>query len=136
MTLHRDLLEELERNLVLLEELRGMEESAFLADPRHYLLAERCFQLAIQCVLDVGYTLASLRQWQRPTDGRDAILLLGRQGVLPSEFAQKIAPMANFRNVLVHAYLGINRRLVYEYLGQLDDFRQFLRYLEEYLGPA
>jgi uncharacterized protein YutE (UPF0331/DUF86 family) len=134
VTLHRDLLEELERNVVLLEELSALEQQAFLAEPKHYLLAERCFQLAIQCVLDMGYTLASLKQWPRPTDGRDAILLLGRQGVIPPEFAQRIAPMANFRNVLVHAYLGINRELVYKYLGQTQDFRVFILHLESYLA--
>ena len=133
MTLHRDLLEELERNLIILEELGAIGQDEFLANPRHYLLAERCFQLAIQCVMDMGYTLASFHQWQRPEDGRDAILLLGRQGIVPMDFATKIAPMANFRNILVHAYLGINRELVYRYLGQVEDFRHFLRYLDTHL---
>lgn len=134
MTLHRDLLQELERNLVILEELGNLNREEFLANPRHYLLAERCFQLAIQCVMDTGYTLASFHRWQRPEDGRDAILLLGRQGILPEAFAAQIAPMANFRNVLVHAYLGINRELVYRYLSQVHDFRTFLRHLDAYLG--
>jgi uncharacterized protein YutE (UPF0331/DUF86 family) len=135
MTLHQDLLQELERNLVILQELGGLEKGEFLGNPRHYLLAERCFQLSIQCVMEMGYTLASFHQWQRPEDGRDAILLLGRQGVVPLEFAEKIAPMANFQNVLVHAYLGINRELVFRYLGQLGDFRAFLQYLDAYLDP-
>lgn len=135
MTLHRDLLQELERNLVLLEELAACDREEFLGNPRHYLLAERCFQLAIQCVMDMGYTLASFHQWQRPEDGRDAILLLGRQAILPQDFAAKIAPMANFRNVLVHAYLGINRELVFRYLSQLEDFRTFMKHLDNYLRP-
>ena len=42
--------------------------------------------------------------------------------------------MANFRNILVHAYLGINRQLVYEYLSRLEDFREFERHLEGYLS--
>ncbi len=134
MTLHRDLLQELEKNLVILEELGNLSRDEFLANPRHYLLAERCFQLAIQCVMDMGYTLASFHRWQRPEDGRDAILLLGRQGILPEAFAAKIAPMANFRNVLVHAYLGINRELVFRYLSQVQDFRIFLQHLDAYLG--
>ena len=133
MTLHRDLLEELERNVVLLEELGNLTRVEFVANPRHYLLAERCFQLAIQCILDLGFTLASLRAWQRPTDGRDAILSLGRQGVLPLDFSLKIAPMANFRNILVHAYLGINRDMVYSYLSELGDFRSFIGFLDKYL---
>ena len=98
------------------------------------MLAERCYQLAIQCVIDASHYLASLNQWQRAVDSREAILLMGRQGVLPPEFAERIAGMAHFRNVLVHAYLGINRNLVYDYLQRLDDFRQFSRYLEAFLG--
>ena len=133
MTLHRDLLEELNRNVLLLEELGQLDQDAFVNDPKHYLLAERCFQLAIQCVIDMGFTLASLRGWQRPTDSREAILVMGRQGVLPKDFAEKISTMANFRNILVHAYLGINRDLVYRYLSLTSDFRDFSKHLDDYL---
>ena len=133
MTLHRDLLEELERNIVLLEEMRALTREQFVSQPKDYLLAERCFQLAIQCVIDIGFTLASFHRWQRPEDSREAILILGRQGVIPLEFAEKISPMAQFRNVLVHAYLGINRDLVYKYLSQTDDFREFSKFVDTYL---
>jgi uncharacterized protein YutE (UPF0331/DUF86 family) len=37
------------------------------------------------------------------------------------DFATRIAGMTNFRNVLVHAYLRINRDIVYEYLDKLED---------------
>lgn len=134
MTLIRELLSEMERNVQLLEELRALTREQFTAEPRHYLLAERCFQLAIQCVIDIGYYLAAQKSWQRPEDSRESLLTLGRQGVLPADFAQKIQGMANFRNVLVHAYLGINRELVYEYLSRLDDFRAFARHIEVYLA--
>ena len=41
--------------------------------------------------------------------------------------------MANFRNILVHAYLGINRDMVYSYLSELGDFRSFIGFLDKYL---
>ncbi len=124
----------MENNLTLLEELRKLSKEEFVAQPKHYLLAERCFQLAIQCVVDIGYYLSAQKGWQRPEDSRDSILAMGRQCAIPREFAERIQGMANFRNVLVHAYLGINRQLVYEYLGRLDDFREFARHMESYLG--
>lgn len=135
MTLVRELLTEIDRNLSLLSELASLPREEFTGDPRHYLLAERCFQLAIQCVLDIGFYLAAQNSWQRPEDSREAILTLGRQGVLPADFAQRIQGMANFRNVLVHAYLGINRDLVYDYLNRLEDFTEFSRHIEVYLKP-
>jgi len=132
----RELLDELDRNVALLDEARGYTREEFVGEPRRYLLAERCYQLAIQCMIDIANYVASLKQWQRAEDSRESLLLLGRQGVLPTEFAQRIAGMANFRNVLVHAYLGINRNLVYDYLERLDDFRQFARYVELYLDET
>ncbi|MEW6282815.1 MAG: HepT-like ribonuclease domain-containing protein [Candidatus Eremiobacterota bacterium] len=68
---------------------------------------------------------------RRPED----ILTLGRQGVLPMAFAEKISAMAQFRNVLVHAYLHINRGLVYDFLSRLDDFDTFARHVEAWLNP-
>lgn len=136
MTLHRDLLEELERNLTLLRELARLSRAEFLGNPRNYLLAERCFQLAIQCILDFGFSLAARQGWPKPEDGKAAILALGEHEVIPGDFAQSILGMANFRNILVHAYLGINRELVFEYLSRLSDFEQFLREAEAYLARS
>ena len=53
-TVIEELLEEMERNVRLLEELRTESLSDFVSNPRNYLMAERCFQLAIQCLIDVA----------------------------------------------------------------------------------
>jgi uncharacterized protein YutE (UPF0331/DUF86 family) len=135
-TIVRELLLEMGRNVAILEELRAVPPDRFLGDPRHYLLAERCFQLAIQCLLDVCSYLASMNGWPKPEESRDAILLMGSHGVLPPEFAQCISGMAGFRNILVHAYLKIDRRVVQAYLGHLDDFRTFALHVEKLLQPS
>lgn len=122
-----ELLEELERNVRLLEPMRELTEDEFVADPHQYLFAERCFQLAIQCLLDVSLYIASQKGWQKPPTAADAVALLGRQGVLDQDFAATIVGMANFRNILVHAYLKIDRRKVYSFLDDLEDFREFTR---------
>lgn len=132
----RELLLEMDRNLVLLDELASIPRADFLHDPRTYLLAERCFQLAIQCLLGICSYLAALKGWPKPEDSREAILLMGEREVLPREFAQRISGMAGFRNVLVHAYLKINREIVHDYLGRLDDFRSFARHIEVHLEPG
>jgi uncharacterized protein YutE (UPF0331/DUF86 family) len=132
-TLIRELLLEINRNTLLLDELRESERETFLADPHIYLLAERCFQLAIQCLLDICYYIAARKSWSKPKDGAEAIELMGRQGVVPMDFAREIVGMANFRNILVHTYLGINREIVYEYLGKTEDFRVFSRHVETFI---
>ncbi len=129
-----ELLEEIDRNLSILERLRTIPEKEFIAEPERYLLAERCFQLCIQCVLDIALYLASQKGWQRPENSADAVRLLGTQGVLTKQFADQIVGMANFRNILVHAYLKIDRRIVYRFLDDLEDFREFSRQILDYLS--
>jgi uncharacterized protein YutE (UPF0331/DUF86 family) len=133
-TVVRNLLGEIEKNANLLAELKTVPKLEFVNDPHRYLLAERCFQLAIQCVLDIGYYIASKSGWEKPADGPSAIRLMGEKGVLPEEFAQRIVGMANFRNILVHAYLNIKREIVYGMLERLDDFRTFQRHVLTYLA--
>lgn len=59
---------------------------------------------------------------------------LAQVGVLPEDFAQRLAGMAKFRNVLVHLYLEVDLRRLYRYLQEnLDDFETFARYVAEWL---
>jgi len=133
-TVIHNIFAEMEKNANLLEELETISKLEFVNDPHRYLLAERCFQLAIQCVLDISYYIASKSEWDKPADGPSAIRLMGEKGVLPKEFAQRIVGMANFRNILVHAYLNIKREIVYDMLERLDDFRTFQRHVLAYLA--
>ncbi len=128
------LLTEMDRHVSLLECVRSTPRAEFLHDPRHHLFAERCFQLAIQCLLDVCYHVAARSGWAKPEDGAAAIQRMAEHGVIPKEFADKIQPMVNFRNILVHAYLNINRELVHANLDYLDDFRSFQRHILTYLS--
>ncbi len=54
-------------------------------------------------------------------------------GVLPSEFARKLAPIAGFRNILVHEYLGIDRNEVYSNLKKTSDLVKFAEYIRKWL---
>ncbi len=78
--------------------------------------AERDFQVAIQATIDIGALLLAESATKVPESYKDVLLALGQIGVLPLDFAKKIAPMAQFRNVLVHLYLEIDLRKVYFYL--------------------
>lgn len=123
----------MEKNVVHLESLRTISLRDFVDEPRNHLFAERCFQLAIQCLIDISYYLASQKGWQKPESAAEAVMVLGLNGVLKPDFAKKIVGMANFRNILVHAYLQINRATVYQLLADLGDFREFARQVLTYL---
>jgi uncharacterized protein YutE (UPF0331/DUF86 family) len=100
------------------------ERDAFLRD-----IVERNLEVAIQCCLDICQRIIALQQAASPDDYYGAVLKMGELGVLPPEFARKIAPMTGFRNVLVHEYVGIDWDQVYAVLQNLGDLEQFAEYV-------
>jgi len=55
-------------------------------------------------------------------------------GELTSEFAEHLAPLAGFRNILIHDYLVVDAEKVYGILIQgRADLREFGRHITEYL---
>jgi len=102
----------------------------FLSDPTLRAAVERFFQLAIEAVLDISAMLCRALGLRRPGEGRESIIALGRAGVLPMDFAERFAPVASFRNILVHEYLRIDPKIVYEKLQTgLGDFEEFARHV-------
>ena len=115
--------------LALLRRVRAMaDERRFVSDPLVYGNAERYLQLAIQAVLDISHHIVADRNLSLPADSKSLFDVLVRQKVLSRRLATKLTSMAGFRNVLVHEYLEIDRRRVYQVLKtELRDFESFIR---------
>ncbi len=95
---------------------------------------ERYLQVAIECALDIGEMIISAERFEKPETYREVIEILGREGVLPEEFAVRFAPAAGFRNILVHAYSEVDVRKLYEFLQErLEDFDTFAMHIAKYL---
>ncbi|MBI3491745.1 MAG: DUF86 domain-containing protein [Acidobacteria bacterium] len=114
--------------VALLRKIRRLaDESAFVQDPLIYGNAERYLQLAIQALLDISNHIVADMNLDLPADNKELFDLLARHKVLPVRLAKRLAPMAGFRNILVHEYLEIDRHRVYRALkDDLGDFEKFI----------
>ena len=126
-------MDELSVRLARLEPLKSRSKAEFDADPYLRDIAERNLEVAAQCVLDISHRLISLAGGPRPRDYYEAILHLGELGVLPPDFATHLAPLAGFRNILVHEYLEVDWQEVYRNLQQLGDLARFAELVREWL---
>ena len=126
-------MDELSERLARLEPLRGKSKGEFDQDPYLRDIAERNLEVAAQCVLDISHRLISLTGALKPRDYYEAILRLGELGVLPPEFAAHLAPLAGFRNILVHEYLAVDWQEVYRHLQQIDDLARFADLVRQWL---
>ena len=96
---------------------------------------ERNFQLAIESAIDIGEIVISEEGFERPQDYRSVFLILGRNGIIPKDFAEDFSLAAGFRNVLVHIYEEVDSSLLDVFLTErLDDFDKFARHIARYIN--
>jgi uncharacterized protein YutE (UPF0331/DUF86 family) len=126
-------LSELNERLARLEPLRNKSRAEFSQDAYLRDIVERNLEVAIQTCIDLCHRLISVHNARKPADYYDAFLVMGEMGVIPADFAQSLAPIGGFRNILVHEYLELNWDLVYANLQRLDDLRQFRDYVLRWL---
>jgi len=95
---------------------------------------ERYMEVSLACMIDICEMIISSERLKRPDTYREAILILGQYDILPIAFAEKLAPAAGFRNVLVHMYTDINLEKLYSHLqNDIDDLELFAEYIAKYL---
>ena len=107
----------------------------FLADENVQLIAERCLQLAIQAILDMGTHLIADQGLNRPAGYEDIVPELGRAGILSSALVERLSGIAGLRNILVHDYLAVDHgRLFDDLVSGLGDLEEFARAIEAFVS--
>lgn len=65
---------------------------------------------------------------------KDVMLWLGKKKIVPEKFAQRLSKMAGLRNILVHEYLTVDIRRVWNVLRKnLTDFKKFSEYIYRHI---
>lgn len=126
-------LDELSARLARLEPLKAKTRTEFDQDPYLRDIVERNLEVAAQCCIDISHRIIALEKAQKPTDYYEAILRMGELGVLPPDFARHLAPLAGFRNILVHEYLRLDWDEVYRHLQNLQDLQRFSAVVRQWL---
>lgn len=126
-------LERLKKSLTKLEPLKEKTKDEFFQDDYLRDIVERNLEVSIQACIDIANRIISLDELEKPKDYYNAIIILGKENILPYDFAQRFAPVAGFRNILIHQYLDLDWDEVYNNLKNLEDFYIFIDYINKRL---
>ncbi len=129
-------LDELNERLARLEPLRDKKRIEFDSDPYLRDIVERNLEISAQCCVDICHRIIVLENTRKPADNYESILIMGELGILSPELANRLAPIAGFRNILVHEYLGIDWDQVYNNLHNLDDLVLFAKEIRTWLSKG
>ena len=127
-------MDELSERSARLQPLRDRPRTDFDGDPYLRDIVERNLEISAQCCIDISHRIISLEGARKPVDYYDAILRMGELGVLPADFARHLAPLAGFRNILVHEYLALDWDEVYQALHRLEDLERFAGLIRHWLA--
>lgn len=128
------------RYLRILRGLATVPRDEYIADPRNYGSGERFLQLSIETTLAIGHHVIAASGFEQPGTYVEVFRVLGKEHVLPTDFATALEPMGRMRNRLVHHYEDVDPALVHELLRtRLADFDRFAEavtsYLDGQVGP-
>ncbi|MCL6610820.1 MAG: DUF86 domain-containing protein [Peptococcaceae bacterium] len=122
------------RSLTRLKAMAELGEDRFTAEPDNFAIAEHHVRRSLECVFDIGRHIMAKKGLGHPADYRSVISVLGREGVIPWEFSNKIKGMAGYRNRLVHGYAEVTPREMYRILKEgLGDLEAYCRYIIRYI---
>ena len=126
-------LERLNECLLKLEPLKTKTSDEFSSDPYLKDIVERNLEVAAQACIDIANRIISMEQLKKPLDAYGSIEMLGKVGILPQTLADRLAPIAGFRNILVHEYLEIDWNEVLHNLQRMGDLHDFMGHIKTWL---
>lgn len=126
-------LELIKEYLDFLREIQSLTEDEFVASRKDFHSTERCLQLAIECLINIGNHIVSDQGLRAPKDYADIFKVLAENNIFLTEDVQTLKQMVQFRNRLVHVYWEIEPKVLWGIIQEeLGDIERCARNLAKY----
>ena len=121
--------------LTALEALRSIDANTLGAEPLTRAAAERLIQVVVDLSVDINAHLVTSETGAAPRTGHDSFPAVAAIGAISEDLAERLAPSAGLRNILVHRYVDIRTDLVAGAIPTvLDGFADYVRQTADWLA--
>lgn len=119
------------QNLDALAEIEGIPLERYIADRFRLKGTERLLQETIEAAVDVNLHLLRANGLPVPPDYHASFIEMGKQGLIPPDLAERLAPATGLRNRLVHEYDQIDNDIVLAAVSKArTQFREYVAAIE------
>lgn len=120
---------------ILKEKFKPLSEEELTKDEILNASAERNLQIATQACIDIANHIVAAFALDRSfKDTAEVFASLAQENIIPENFANTMIKITGYRNVLVHGYLEVNRKITYDNIqNRLQDLSKFAQYIEKFL---
>jgi len=120
--------------LTVLKKSQKYSFEEFTADPERYGSTERFLHLAIEALIDMGNHVIADSELGVVNWYSDIPKIMAEKEFISSELGEKWIRMIGFRNTLVHEYIDIDRKIVYDVLqNNIQDLEDLKRAFAQFL---
>jgi uncharacterized protein YutE (UPF0331/DUF86 family) len=123
------LITQLEEYIDRLKELQKYSWQKFKNDWQVEYSISRGLQLVIECSIDLGKEIITGNKFKKPRFYKEVFIILRQQKVISYELSEEMERLVEFRNRLVHEYLYLDPKEIYNILK--NDLKYFEGFLEE-----
>lgn len=109
--------------LLEIEPILSLPKNEIVSNIEKLRTLERNFQLIVDAILDINVHIIRELELVSPDDLKSTFLILADGKIIPADFAEKISPVVGLRNILVHGYEKVDRKLF------VDSFQKTKRIL-------
>ncbi len=127
-------IEKLKEYRTTLESLQNITLVELQKDPIKRGAIERYLQLAIEACIDIAELVISDQRLPTPATAKEALEIIGKEGIIDNDFATRFSKAAGFRNILIHDYVEIDYdQLLHNLKENLSDFHTFIKSILSFL---
>lgn len=127
-------LNKLDEYLQILYGLQKYSLEEFLSEPEHYASVERFLHMAIESTIDIGSHIVSGLGLGDVNWYSDIAAIMEEKGYISVELREKWIRIVGFRNILVHQYIEVDRKIVYDVLqNRLADLEELKKVFASFL---
>lgn len=117
-----------------LEPIANHTFNEYLSDFYMKTSAERLIQLIVECASDINSHVVIESEQRPPEDYTSSFIRASDAGLITHELANKLKGSGGMRNIIVHDYMDIDDKKIYEILPiAISDYKEYIRQVDDFL---